>query len=96
MNKAQLKKYEAMKKKVGCSQTDCGKKFTFSINENVLALEDLKKHIYYGHCSECLKSIKLNGDNLLLFQQIYGKTNIQILQSTFGDMFETIAEKSKK
>lgn len=96
MNKNLTKKQEALKKKVGCPLTDCGKYFTFVIEQNVLALADIKKRIYRGRCTKCHKSIKLNAEGLLQFQQMYGKTNIQITKSTFDNVFEVIKDEDEK
>jgi hypothetical protein len=88
MNNQYLKKQESMKKKVGCVHTDCGKHFTFTIGEHVLALADDKKRIYTGKCSKCHKSIKLKDNATGVFTSVYGETNFEIMKSTFNEMFE--------
>lgn len=88
MNSQYLKKQESMKKKVGCIHTDCGKYFTFTISEHVLALDDDKKRIYTGKCSKCHKSIKLKDNATGVFTSVYGETNFEIMKSTFNEMFE--------
>ena len=88
MNKQYLKKQESMKKKVGCILADCGKYFTFTINEHVLALADDKNRIYTGKCSKCHKSIKLKDNDIGVFTSVYGETNFKIIKSTFNEMFE--------
>lgn len=77
-----------MKKKVGCILADCGKYFTFTISEDVLALADDKKRIYIGKCSKCHKSIKLKDDDKGVFTDVYGETNFKIIKTTFNEMFE--------
>ena len=42
MNSQQLKKRANIKKKVGCTLTNCGMHFTFTISESELALLKLK------------------------------------------------------
>ena len=88
MNKQYLKKQESMKKKVGCILADCGKYFTFTINEHVLALGDDNKKIYMGKCSKCHKSIKLKNNDKGVFTDVYGETNFEIIKTTFNEMFE--------
>jgi hypothetical protein len=88
VNNQQLKKNTNIKKKVGCTLTDCGVHFTFTIGENVLALADEKKRLYSGVCKKCHKSIKLNAPNLLTFQSVYGKTTIVVMKSSFNSLFE--------
>ena len=88
LNNQQLKKQVNLKKKVGCTLTDCGMHFTFSIGENVLALADEKKRLYSGVCNKCHKSIKLNAPNLLTFQSVYGKATIVVMKSSFSSLFE--------
>lgn len=77
-----------MKKKVGCTLTDCGKHFTFTISEDVLAFSDDKKKIYTGKCSKCHKSIKLKDNAKGVFTSVYGTTNFEIMKTTFNEMFE--------
>lgn len=88
MNKTQIKKLEAMKKKVGCPLTDCGKYFTFTINENTLLSSDESKRVYTGACSKCHKTLKLKLNQIGTFQTVYGKTNEVITKSMFDDLFE--------
>lgn len=88
VNKQQQKKQESIKKKVGCTLTDCGMHFTFTIGENELALADERKRKYSGVCTKCHRSIKLNASNLLAFQYVYGKTNIVVMKSSFKNLFE--------
>ncbi len=88
MNSQQLKKQANIKKKVGCTLTDCGLHFTFTIGENELALADEKKRQYSGVCNKCHKSIRLNASNLLTFQSVYGKANIVVMKSSFNSLFE--------
>ena len=88
LNNQQLKKQANIKKKVGCTLTDCGMHFTFTIGENVLALADEKKRIYSGICNKCHKSIKLNAPNLLTFQSVFGKATIVVMKSSFSSLFE--------
>ena len=88
MNSQQLKKQANIKKKVGCTLTDCGMHFTFTISENVLALRDEKKRQFCGVCIKCHKSIKLNASNLHTFQSVYGKANIVVMKSSFSSLFD--------
>jgi hypothetical protein len=88
MNSQYIKKQENMKKKVGCIHTDCGKHFTFTVNENVLALGNDRKKIYSGKCGKCHKSIKLSVNDLGVFTSVHGAANFEVLKSTFNEMFE--------
>ena len=83
-----------MKKKVGCILTDCGQHFTFTISDNVLALADDRKKIFTGKCLKCHRSVKLNANAIGTFQTVYGKTNFEIMKSSFNNLFEI--EKDKK
>lgn len=87
MNKQLTKKIETIKKKVCCDLNDCGQHFVFSITEHELAIADKKKHTYRGSCKKCFKTLKLNSDSLRTFEMVYGKTNINVLKSSFNDMF---------
>ena len=88
LNNQQLKKQANIKKRVGCTLTDCGMHFTFTIGDNVLALADEKKRLYSGVCNKCHKSIMLNAPNLLTFQSVYGKATIVVMKSSFSSLFE--------
>ena len=88
MNSQYLKKQENIKKKVGCIHSDCGKHFTFTVNENVLAIGNVRKKIYSGNCSKCHKSIKLSVNDIGVFTSVHGETNFEILKSTFDNIFE--------
>ena len=88
MNSQYIKKQENMKKKVGCIHADCGKHFTFTVNENVLALGNDRKKIYSGKCSKCNKNIKLSVNDIGVFTSVHGATNFEILKSTFNEIFE--------
>ena len=94
MNNQQVKKIANMNKKVGCILTDCGQHFTFAINENTLALGDNNKKMYVGKCVRCHKSIKLKANALPTFQAAYGKTNFEVMKSSFNNLFEIEKDKN--
>jgi hypothetical protein len=88
MNQKELKKQATIKKKVGCSLTDCGQYFTFTISEHVLALSEQNKRIYAGKCSKCHKAVKLRDSQCNAFASVYGSPNYAVSTSTFNDLFE--------
>mgnify|MGYP000524029966 CR=1 FL=1 len=88
MNQRELKLQATIKKKVGCSLTDCGQYFTFTISEQLLAQSDQKTKIYAGRCSRCRKHVKLKDGQLNSFSAIYGQANYVVTISTFTDLFE--------
>lgn len=88
MNQQELKKQATIKKRVGCSLTDCGQYFTFTISEHVLALSDHNKRLYIGKCVRCHNSVKLKADDCRHFEAVYGQTNYIVSASTFDGLFD--------
>jgi hypothetical protein len=88
MNQRELKQQATIKKKVGCSLTDCGQYFTFTISEHLLAQSDQNKRIYDGKCSRCHKNVKLKASQRNSFAAIYGQANYVVTASTYTDLFE--------
>lgn len=88
MNKQQQLKQLSIKKKIGCELTDCGSYVTFTVSAQDLKLFEERKKTHVGRCARCHQSFKLSGNQVTTFHAVYGKATIEILHSTFDDLFD--------
>ena len=79
----------ALRKKMKCQLQNCGKHFTFNVSEDYLKNTPREKQRFTGTCSNCHVSIKLTANEMERFSTHMGEPSINVMKTTFGDLFST-------
>jgi hypothetical protein len=89
MNRSIQLKIEAIKKKLNCSQSNCGEHFAFEITAEKLAIAKKKaRYMYQGKCTRCGTVIKLSTNGLAALSIGFGKYQFIVHETKYNDLFE--------
>jgi hypothetical protein len=82
-------KIDAIRKKLNCSQFNCGENFVFEISDEKYKIVKHKAHYRYtGKCSRCGQILKLTSSGISALSIGFGKAEIKLMKTNFGDLFE--------
>jgi hypothetical protein len=89
MNRSIQLKIEAIKKKLNCSQSNCGEHFAFEITAEKLAIAKQNSRFrYQGKCARCGTVLKLSASGMAALSVGFGKYKLIVHETKYDDLFE--------